>query len=278
MRLNYILFVFFSFYSVSAISSCEVPRNEELVIGCTYKCDFFYRLRLNLTALALKYPIRIVDLRYSKETIESVDGILVPGGEDIDPKYYLDSVTPELREYTLKNLDLVSFTSSGVKRDAFEYSVVKRYSSEEQFSRLPLLGVCRGMQMMTVAQGLPLYLDIKTELGIKNRKFLFDTIKVPKGDSLMRSIYGSMHFRGFKQHHQGLRVPYYLEHKDEYPQVRVTAYSNHNQIAEALEYTHRPALGVQYHPEKSLFRTSGPVIKWFLKKACEYKNSMKENL
>src|SRR5690606_15077450 len=103
------------------------------------------------------------------------------------------------------------------RRDPFEYDLVKKYSEDESFKELPMLGICRGLQMMSVAQGLPLYLDIKTELGIKNRKNRFDRIFTEE-DSLISSMYGKSAL-GFKIHHQGIRVDYYRDHAEEYPLV-----------------------------------------------------------
>lgn len=228
-----------------------------------------------MTAWMMGYKTSFVDLSRSpdmKKAMLEVDAVLVPGGADIDPKYYLEDVSPELRDYTTKNLHLVKFSDEGRKRDPFEYNLIKTYSGDEDFKDLPLLGVCRGLQMMSVAQGIPLYLDIKTELGIKNRHNKFDRIKLTD-DSLISSIYRPASFLGFKLHHQGIRVPYYEENHAKYPRTRVTAYSNDRRIAEAIEYTHRPALGVQYHPEKSFTGTSTPIFKWLLNKACEYKTS-----
>lgn len=259
--------------------SCELPQGEEIKVGCSYDCNFFYRFRLTMTAWGMGYKTKIIDLQAQpnlKEALSQIDGILLPGGADIDPKYYLDNVSSELRDYTLKNLELVKFTKEGERRDPFEYSLVKMYSEDETYKDLPMLGICRGFQMMSVVQGIPLYLDIKTELGIRNRRNLFDKIHVTDEDSLMSSLYPKKSFKGYELHHQGIRVPYYLENQDKYPLTKVTAYSNDNKIAEALEYTHRTALGVQYHPERSFAGASRPVLQWFLKKACEYKVSMKE--
>lgn len=273
------------FVSVIALSlthtsiACELPRGESIKVGCTYDCDFFYRFRLTMTAWGMGYSTKIVNLRSEpdmKKAMSSVDAILLPGGADIDPKYYLDSVTPELQEYTKKNLNLVEWSREGKERDDYEYSLVKAYSSDDTYKDLPLLGVCRGLQMMSVAQGIPLYLDIKTELGIKNRRRLFDRVFLSEENSLLQSVYSYDSFKGFKLHHQGIRVPYYEENVAKYPKTRVTAYSNDRKIAEAIEYTHRPALGVQYHPERSFSGTSVPVFKWFLTKACEYKTGKKD--
>lgn len=259
---------------------CELPKGEVITIGCSSDCDFFYRFRIKMTSWMLGYKTKVIDLHSSqnlKKDMLSVDAILIPGGADIDPKYYLDGVTPELREYTNSNLDLVEWTKEGERRDPFEYKLLKLYSEDESFKNKPLLGICRGLQMMSVAQGIPLYLDIKTELGIRNRRNLFDRVNVSdKKDSLINKLYSNDVIRGFKLHHQGIRVPYYLAHKEKYPNINVTAWSNNRKIAEAIEYTHRPALGVQYHPEKSLAATNAPVFKWLLKKACESKTIRKE--
>lgn len=273
------------FVSITALSltlsgiACELPRGEVIKVGCSYDCDFFYRFRLTMTAWGMGYSTKIVNLRSEpdmKKAMAGVDAILVPGGADIDPKYYLDAVSPELQEYTKKNLNLVEFTAEGRERDGYEYSLVKVYSDDETYKNLPMLGVCRGLQMMSVAQGIPLYLDIKTELGIKNRRRLFDRIFLNEESSLVQTIYNYDSFKGFKLHHQGIRVPYYEENSEKYPKTRVTAYSNDRKIAEAIEYTHRPALGVQYHPERSFSGTSVPVFRWFLTKACEYKTGKKD--
>jgi putative glutamine amidotransferase len=260
--------------SASAFT-CELPQNEVIQIGCSSNCDFFYRFRVTMTAWMMGYKTSFTDLSRKtdmKKAMSEVDAILIPGGADIDPKYYLEEVSPELRDYTKKNLHLVKYSDEGKERDPYEYNLIKTYSEDETFKDLPMLGICRGLQIMSVAQGIPLYLDIKTELGIKNRERKFDRIR-PTDDSLISSIYRPESFLGFKLHHQGLRVPYYEENHAKYPRTRVTAYSNDRKIAEAIEYTHRPALGVQYHPEKSFSATSVPVFKWFLNKACEYKTS-----
>lgn len=268
------------FYSFS-LWSCTPPEGKPLIIGCSYKCSFTYRIRLNNTARALGYKIKIVDMRDLGSLpipLQKVDGVLIPGGADINPEYYLDDVTPELQQYVKDNLFLVNFSEEGRKRDPFEHALVKLYSEDEKYSHLPLLGICRGMQMMSVAQGIPLYLDIKTEVGIPNRIRKFDRIHPERDGNLMHKLYGDSSFRGFKLHHQGIRVPYYEAHRSSYPLTRITSYSNDSKIAESLEYLHRPALGVQYHPEMSVTSVAAPVMRWFLKKACEYKNMQKDDL
>ena len=280
MKKNFIILTLFLTFTQVSNATCSLPRGESITVGCTYDCNFFYRFRLLMTSWGMGYSTKIITLHNApdmKKAMSSVDAILLPGGADIDPKYYMEEVTPELKDYTLKNLNLVEFTNEGKKRDPFEYELVKTYSSDDDFKDIPMLGICRGLQMMSVVQGIPLYLDIKTELGIKNRINRFDRISLLNDtDSLIQDLYQRKSFKGFKLHHQGIRVPYYEENLAKYPNTRVTAYSNNRKIAEAIEYTHRPALGVQYHPEKSFSGTSVPVFRWLLTKACEYKTSRKE--
>jgi gamma-glutamyl-gamma-aminobutyrate hydrolase PuuD len=276
MKIKIFVLTFGLFLSLPSFA-CELPKGQVIRVGCSHDCDFFYRFRIIMTSWMMGYSTEFVHLHQKpdlKKAMAEVDAILIPGGADINPKFYLDSVSQELREYTEKNLNLVNFSKEGEERDPFEYTLVQTYSKEEKFKNLPLLGVCRGLQMMSVAEGIPLYLDIKKELGIQNRYNKLDKISVEVGsDSLLESIYPNDTFRGFKFHHQGIRLPYYNENRSKYPNTRVTAFSNNRKIAESIEYTHRPALGVQYHPERSFTGTSVPVFKWLLTKACEYKTS-----
>lgn len=265
---------------ISSAAKCDLPAGETIKIGCSYNCSFFYRLRLKTTAWAMGYKIAITNLSLHSDYLGKMgemDGILIPGGADIDPKYYLDQVTPELRSYTEDNLHLVKFSKEGERRDPVEYSIVKHYSENEKFTHTPMLGICRGLQMMSVGQGIPLYLDIKTELGIKNRINRFDRVYTEEGDSLMSDLYGKT-TKGFKIHHQGIRVDYFQEHQNDFPNAKVTAYSSKGKIAEAIEYTHRPAIGVQFHPEKSFTHNTAPIFRWFLNKACENKTTQNKGL
>lgn len=263
-------------FASNAEAKCELPQGEKIIIGCSTGCSFVYRIRLHLASLFTGIPVEITDMSKTGEgvdALEKVDAVLVPGGEDIDPRFYLDRVSQTLKNYTEKNLKLVEFTPEGSFRDPYEYTLIKSYSQTPQFEKMPMLGICRGMQMMAVTEGIPLYLDIKHELGIDNRRNLFDTIEISDEDSLLSSLYEVKEVSGFKYHHQGIRMPYLDMNKEAFPKVRVTATSHSRKLAEAIEYTHRPAIGVQFHPEKSFPEASSPLFTWLFNKACEYKNS-----
>jgi cobyrinic acid a,c-diamide synthase len=83
-------------------------------IGCTTKCGFMYKFRLKMMARNLGYKIKIVDLsKVEGNALDQVDGVLIPGGADIDPLYYQNSVTPELKKYLEDNRSLVKFSAEG---------------------------------------------------------------------------------------------------------------------------------------------------------------------
>jgi putative glutamine amidotransferase len=262
--------------SFPLLANCRLPADQEITIGCTYNlCDFPTRFRLSLVAKNLNYKIAFVDLEPSQDVNQSligIDAVVISGGADINPDYYSTVVTPELREYIEANRHLVIFTEEGKKRDEFEFQVAKKFASDPAYDKMPLLGICRGMQMLTVAQGLPLYLDIKTELGIPNRIRKLDRVHLSQEPSMMRQIYQKDSLLGWELHHQGLRVDYYNKHKENFPQINVSSFSNQEKIAESIEYVGKNVLGVQYHPELSFPSTARPIFKWLLTKACEFKN------
>ncbi|MEE2670158.1 MAG: gamma-glutamyl-gamma-aminobutyrate hydrolase family protein [Bdellovibrionota bacterium] len=250
---------------------CELSSNQKLVIGCTNYCGRWNRWALRRYARKLGYNIDIINLRSNKQTIDytQVDGILIPGGSDINPEIYISQVPSEFAEYLNSVKHLYNASKIGEIRDEFEFSLLKDYFANEESRYQPILGICRGMQVLTVSQGIPLYLDIKTELGIKNRRYTLDRVNVQNSESLIQEIAGRSSFRGVKLHHQGLRLDYFLENQDKWPHLDVTATSNGGRIAEVLEFYDRPILGVQYHPEWTLFSSMRKgVYDWFLKRSC----------
>lgn len=252
--------------------SCKLDKNETLVVGCTQDCGRFNRWALKRYARKLGYKLELKNLYSENQTpdLSQVDAILIPGGADINPDYYVDAVDAELKKH-IRSLDhLVVYTSEGRRRDPFEYSLLKQYFSSREANTLntPILGICRGMQMLTVSQGIPLYIDLKEELGIKNRKYTLDRVYVTNKDSLIYNLRGKMKFRGVEIHHQGLRVPYFQKHREKWPHLDVTGYSHNGRVAEVLEFHNRPVLGVQFHPEYTFGKTRRSIFSWLLKRAC----------
>jgi putative glutamine amidotransferase len=268
------MFIIFSLsVTLNLFAKCY-QQKKEILIGCTYKCDAFYNFALKKNAFFNGFKIRTINLSQISINLSELDAILIPGGADIDPELYLSQIPDDLVTYTRDHLNFVNYSEEGKFRDPIEFRVVTEYLRNDSLSQTPLLGICRGMQMMAVASGLPLYVDINHELGIKNRYNKIDKIFVRDQSSLMASFYPNGKTYGVKYHHQGIRVEYFQRNSDLFPNLKVASYSHQDQIAESLEFKNRPALGVQYHPEKAITPRNGrPIWKWFLNKACERSNS-----
>jgi gamma-glutamyl-gamma-aminobutyrate hydrolase PuuD len=249
---------------------CKLPKAEKLTIGCTTKCGRFNSWAIKWYAKKLGYKVKLVNLRSKRQTIDytQVDGIIIPGGSDIDPKWYKNNVTPDMKKHIESIEHLTKFTKIGKARDEFEFDLLSKYFRNQNQKYQPILGICRGMQVLTASQGIPLYVDIKTELGIKNRRWKLDRIKVTHEESLIKEVIGRSNFRGVELHHQGLNVNYFNEHKAQWPYLNVTSLSNGGHIAESLEFYNRPILGVQFHPEYTFGAVRRGVYKWLLKRSC----------
>lgn len=251
--------------------SCSLPKDQVIKIGCTTNCGRFNRWALRSYAKKLGYKIKLYNLGYKKLPVDytEVDAILIPGGVDINPKYYMTKV-PAAKRAELEELKhLAKLTKTGKRRDALEFDILNKYFSNSAQRYQPILGICRGMQALTVSQGIPLYVDIKKQLGIKNRKYTLDKITVVKEEeSLIKDLLRSNQFYGVELHHQALDLKYYNQHRSKWPHLGITAKSNKGKIVEAIEFYNRPVLGVQFHPEYTFGKARRGIFKWFLKRAC----------
>jgi putative glutamine amidotransferase len=162
------------------------------------------------------------------QLLDLVDGLVLAGGRDIDPAAY----GAEPKEATDEPHAL---------RDAFEIALARRAMERD----IPLLGVCRGMQLMNVARGGTLVQDLPAHLGHRRTIGTFEgndhPVRLAPG-SLAARVAGEEHHGTLSHHHQGIeRVG---------DGLAVTGWSDDDDLPEALEDPElRFALGVQWHPE-----------------------------
>lgn len=161
-------------------------------------------------------------------------GILLPGGADIDPQEYGEAPHPQLGE-----VDRL--------RDAVELRLARWARAD----RKPILGICRGIQVLNVALGGTLYQDIGSqfttsiehrESGLRrNWEHLAHAIQV-SGDSWLAEHLGTTELDVNTLHHQAI--------KDLAPGLRATAHAPDG-IIEAVEWTgDQYIVGIQCHPER----------------------------
>jgi putative glutamine amidotransferase len=162
---------------------------------------------------------------------ERVDGVLLSGGDDLDPLYYGGATN-------------VSVGVDDAARDRLEISL-SRWAVERA---KPCLGICRGMQVLNVALGGTLYTDISQHPGARRHTYYpglpFDLrpheVQIAE-DSTLAQIIGSPVLMVNSLHHQACKTVAASLH--------ATACAPDG-IVEAIEAPGHPfALAVQWHPE-----------------------------
>ena len=161
----------------------------------------------------------------AKEIHSEFDGFLFAGGVDIDPKYYGEEITGDGVEVC-------------APRDEFELALLE----ELKESPKPILGICRGIQVMNVACGGTLIQDMDGHRQSEPRECRPQSVNLAP-DSLLLRLAGDERISVNSFHHQAI--------KDASPWYKVTACADDGTV-EAIELKRpmgRFALGVQWHPE-----------------------------
>jgi putative glutamine amidotransferase len=191
------------------------------------------------------------------EAVQRCDGVLLTGGDDIDPKLYAKDLPEELAK-TVGPLE--------PERDAWEKDLIAEVFAQ----RKPLFGICRGHQMLNVALGGTLVVDIPTQVpnALNHRQMdrkteqVHDVKVVP--DSLLARLAGQESFGVNSTHHQAVGKLA--------PQLRAVAQSPDG-VIEALELKDAGQgpflLTVQFHPERLVDKSAvfGQIFSGFVR-AC----------
>lgn len=172
--------------------------------------------------------MRWVELNAPEQAVQDAltcDGLLLPGGGDMDPKFYGQARIPACGEPNLL-------------RDAAEPLLLRAFLAADK----PVLGICRGIQVMNAVLGGDLYQDIKPfeHLPHNGHWAKVHIVTVRRGTLLSR-VLGQDTVLVNSQHHQAVdRVA---------PGFTLAALSEDG-IVEAIEKPDaRFCLGVQWHPE-----------------------------
>ena len=164
--------------------------------------------------------------------LSHLDGVLFTGGADIDPQRFTDRTHP--RVYGVSPA-----------RDTLELALIGKVLEIDK----PFLAICRGIQVLNVACGGELYLDIADQMSnsIKHDWFpgfprdkLVHVVRLTPG-SKMNEIFGADEIQVNSLHHQGI--------SQIGKGLTATAFSPDG-LVEGLEVNRKTfALGVQWHPE-----------------------------
>lgn len=181
--------------------------------------------------IPLVIPIGIDQVKI-KSLLSRLDGLLLSGGGDIDPRTFKGASHPKVY-------------GTSPERDSLEFYLLE----EAVTSNKPFLAICRGIQVLNVAFGGDLYTHIQdqVEKSLKHDWFpkfprdkLAHTVRLIPGSKLHR-IFNTDEIRVNSLHHQGIKTVG--------KGLKATAFAPDG-LVEGLEVDGAGfALGVQWHPE-----------------------------
>jgi putative glutamine amidotransferase len=201
--------------------------------------------------------VRVLDRAIDRpeDVIRSAQGILLPGGGDVMPSIYGEAAHR-------------SYSAAEPGRDDYELELARRAVEAD----VPLLGICRGIQVLNVARGGSLVQDIQDEIGITVNHTQRDTpvtiaheVWISEGsllDRLMRERLESDSCPVNSRHHQAPKV---------LGAGLIVSATAPDGVIEAIEDSSRRfCLGVQWHPE-NFYRTGEfrPIFEGFIQAAGE---------
>jgi putative glutamine amidotransferase len=181
-------------------------------------------------AVALVLPPDEAALEDPDSVLDRVDALLLAGGADIDPSAYGAEPHPETR-------------GTWPFRDRFELALTRRALERD----MPVLGVCRGMQLLNVALGGSLVQHLPETLGHEDHRlvpgrFGEHRVRLEPGSLAARAA-GAEETTVHSHHHQG------IERLGE--GLQVSGHAAADELIEAVELPgKRFALGVVWHPEE----------------------------
>jgi putative glutamine amidotransferase len=219
----------------------------------------YVRTLENLGALPVLIPLQMSEATL-RGIFDRLDGLLLPGGEDMDPSTYKAERHPQLG-------------ATDKERDRTELLLTEWALAEG----MPVLGVCRGAQVINVACGGTLYQDLHSERPdlAKHDYFPpnFERFRISHGikieaDSHLAHALGSLHEVN-SMHHQGIN-----RLGDGLRAVAVTG----DGLVEAIEVPELPFIvGVQWHPEE-LARTDQHSSSLFYDFVCAAANGWRDEV
>ncbi|WP_234998060.1 membrane dipeptidase [Parabacteroides sp. Marseille-P3160] len=206
--------------------------------------------------IPLVIPV-IADGEAIRRLLEQIDGLVMTGGSDVAPSFYNEGKWNETVE-----IDSL--------RDVFDLMLIRMAGNRN----IPILGICRGAQLVNVAFGGSLYQDLPTQVGdtsVHHRQTVpmqqaSHSVSIVKG-TMLGTILGRDSLRVNSYHHQAV--------KEVAPLFRIAAKSTDG-IVEAIEaYPNRAICGVQWHPESLVDKDTSmlQIYQQIVKRAALYKKA-----
>jgi putative glutamine amidotransferase len=161
----------------------------------------------------------------------NLDGLIIGGGDDISPEHY--------------NGDIGNIVKIDLARDRLESEWIRKALSRN----IPLMGICRGAQLINVVLGGNLYQDIRPlRRRTYNRPSLLPTKQIRLlPDSQLAKICGRVHLRVNSLHHQAIKTTG--------TDLQPVGWDWDDMI-QAVESRKNRIMGLQWHPEYLIYLPS----------------------
>jgi gamma-glutamyl-gamma-aminobutyrate hydrolase PuuD len=210
-----------------------------------YVGEFHLALLIRVGMLPVMVPVVEGAPSCVSNYMENMSGLLVVEGEDIDPANY--KAIPENVEYLEKTHPL---------KDEIEIRLI-RYALRK---KLPMLGICRGSQLLNVVSGGTLYGDVQKEKksSLKHIDFAhYDAYRHPISivpGTPLQTWYGRTGLRVNSYHHQGIR--------ELAPRFKPMAHAKDGLVEGYYDPNADFLVGLQFHPERMLEEAAGNFHIW----------------
>ena len=162
-------------------------------------------------------------LEYNPEELDGFAGLILCGGNDIDPDYYGEPINGSV------NIDR--------ERDAAEFALAKAFLKAGK----PVLGICRGYQLLNILFGGTLHQHIETA-GMHQANENGDMVHpvIAKSGSIVAGLYGER-FMVNSSHHQAVKM---------LGEGLLVTMKSEDGVIEGFEHKSLAVFGVQWHPER----------------------------
>ena len=247
---------------IIGINGMRVPDDEEEI----YKKDKTNIHYIGAIQKAGGIPITLPVLEeFNIETIESqidiIDGLLIEGGIDIYPSLYGEEPKPELGE-------------TDIKTDKFIMELI----NQAKLKKIPILGICKGMQILNVAFGGTIYQDLKyagldsdshRQLGDNKNDYAKHFVNVEKNSFLSKMFPDKEQLNVNSYHHQAIKdlaKDFIVDAKSDDGLIEAVHWNNEDQWI----------FGVQWHPERQVRFNDEfmPIFNTFIEQAKISKNKI----
>jgi gamma-glutamyl-gamma-aminobutyrate hydrolase PuuD len=227
--------------SVLVVTRRTIRKNKFI----DYVGEFHLALLIRVGLLPVMVPVVEGALACVPDYMANMNGLLIVEGEDIEPKHY--KAIPENYKHLEKTHPL---------KDEIEMRLI-RYALRK---KLPMLGICRGSQLLNVVCGGTLYGDVQKEKKspLKHINFAhYDSYRHPISivpGTPLQTWYGRTNLRVNSYHHQGIR--------DLAPRFKPMAHAKDGLVEGYYDPNAEFLVGLQFHPERMLEEAAGNFRIW----------------